>query len=76
MRKDCSEEVTSKLSLKGKEKSAGRSAGKDMPSRRNRMCKASDSRGADIWGYEHRSVWLEGGRGGSYSSHKHLLSTY
>ena len=33
--------------------------------RRNRKCKASDSRRSDVWGAEHRPMWLEGRRGGS-----------
>lgn len=48
MRKDFLEEVASKFSLKDEEKSARRSAGKGMPIRRNRLCKASDSRGSGV----------------------------
>ena len=67
MRKDCLEEVTSKLSLKDKEKSAGRSAGKGMPNRMNRTCKASDSRGS---GYEELNTdSVAGGWEGRLSIH-------
>lgn len=44
MRKDGLEEVASKLKLKDAENLASGNEGKDMPSRMNRMCKASDSK--------------------------------
>lgn len=63
VRKDGLEEMACKLSPKDEEKSARKSTGKCMPIRRNRMCKASDSRGSDVRGAEHRSLWLEGESG-------------
>ena len=44
MRKDGLEQVASKLKLKDEENLASENEGKDMPSRMNRMCRASESK--------------------------------